>query len=133
MATIKDTIIFPDGACKGNPGRGGWGAVLNYDGKQKILQGNDPKTTNNRMELLAAIKGLEAAPPDRPVTLYSDSTYLVNTMNKGWKRKVNHDLWEKLDQLCQRYRIDWKWVKAHNGTPGNESADSIASNQANLA
>ncbi len=133
MATNKNTIIFTDGACKGNPGRGGWGAVLRFDGRQHIVQGNDPKTTNNRMELLAAIKGLEAAPPDRGITLYSDSTYLVNTMTKGWKRKANHDLWERLDQLCQRCSIEWKWVRAHHGTPGNELADSIASNQANLA
>ena len=107
--------------------------MLQFDGQQQIVEGNDPKTTNNRMELMAAIKGLEAAPPDQAITLYSDSTYLDNTMTKGWKRKANHDLWERLDELSRQLSIDWKWVKAHQGTPGNELADSVASNQANLA
>ena len=132
MAVSNKVIIFTDGACKGNPGRGGWAAVLKYDGQERIVSGNDPQTTNNRMELLGAIKGLEAAPASREIILYSDSTYVVNTMTKGWKRNANQDLWEQMDRVCRDRSITWKWVRGHQGTPGNEQADAIASREANL-
>lgn len=131
MAADRITI-FTDGACKGNPGRGGWAAVLYQDGAQQVVSGHDPWTTNNRMEMLAAIRGLEAAGPVDEVVIYSDSTLVVNTMTKGWKRNKNHDLWEQLDRLSQDKRITWKWVRGHNGTPGNELADTIASREAGL-
>ena len=133
MAASDKVIIFTDGACKGNPGRGGWAAVLKYDGQEHIVSGNDPRTTNNRMELLGAIRGLEAAPPDRDIILFSDSTYVVNTMTKGWRRNANQDLWEQLDRASRDRRITWKWVRGHQGTPGNEQADAIASREAGLA
>ena len=125
--------VYTDGACKGNPGSGGWAAVLEHDGERRVISGKVPDTTNNRMELLAAIKGLEAAAGVEEVVLYSDSTYLINTMTKGWKRKVNHDLWNQLDRLADSRRITWRWVRGHQGNPGNELADSIASQEAELA
>ena len=85
-------VIHTDGACKGNPGQGGWGAVIEQDGNQTIISGGEPHTTNNRMEMTAVIKGLEAVDPSAKVLISSDSTYVVNTMTKGWKRKANHDL-----------------------------------------
>jgi ribonuclease HI len=132
LTTNNGTIIYTDGACRGNPGPGGWAAVLLQDGKRNIISGNDRRTTNNRMELLAAIKGLEAAPRDQSVTIYTDSQYLVNTMTKGWQRNANLDLWELLDRQCQDRRVTWKWVRGHNGTPGNEIADRVASMEAGI-
>ena len=132
MAASNKITIFTDGACKGNPGKGGWAAVIVIDGVQYLHSGGEPRTTNNRMELMGAIKGIEAAPPDREIVLYSDSTYLVNTMTKGWKRNANRDLWAQLDRLCKERRVDWKWVRGHNGTPGNEMADRLASMEAGL-
>ena len=85
------------------------------------------------MELMAAIKGLEAASDAQDIIIYSDSTYLVNTMTKGWKRNANHDLWERLDQLVKGRKVTWKWVRSHNGTPGNELADKVASLEAGMA
>jgi ribonuclease HI len=126
------TIIFTDGACKGNPGRGGWAAVTVRNGQRHIISGNDRYTTNNRMELTAAIKGLEDIPQDGEVVIYSDSQYLVNTMTRNWKRNANLDLWEKLDQLCKDRRVTWRWVRGHHGTPGNEIADRVASMEAGL-
>jgi cyclic pyranopterin phosphate synthase len=122
--------IYTDGACKGNPGRGGWAAVIKHDGKHRVISGNETNTTNNRMELLAAIKGIETAPGVEEVVLFSDSTYLINTMTKKWKRKANTDLWKQLDNLTNVRRITWRWVKGHNGNPGNELADSMASQEA---
>jgi ribonuclease HI len=133
MTSSNKITIFTDGACKGNPGRGGWAAVLFINGNQHIEKGSEALTTNNRMELMAAIKGLEAAPSDKEVILYSDSTYLVNTMTRNWKRNANHDLWERLDQLCKEREVTWKWVRGHNGTPGNEMADRTASIEAGLS
>ena len=128
----QQTIIFTDGACQGNPGRGGWAAVTIRDGQRHIISGNDRHTTNNRMELTAAIKGLEGAPRDQEVVIYTDSQYLVNTMTRGWKRNANLDLWEKLDQLCKDRKVTWKWVRGHQGTPGNEIADKVAKMEAGL-
>ena len=133
MASTTRLNIFTDGACKGNPGPGGWAAILVRDGAQYIESGHEPRTTNNRMELMAAIKGLEAASDAQSIVIYSDSAYLVNTMTKGWKRNANHDLWERLDRLIQGRKVSWKWVRGHNGTPGNELADRVASLEAGMA
>jgi ribonuclease HI len=132
MTLVSKITIFTDGACKGNPGRGGWAAILHINGTQHIEKGSELHTTNNRMELTAAIKGLVAAPSDKEVTIYSDSAYLVNTMTRNWKRNANQDLWERLDNLCKDRKVTWKWVRGHNGTPGNELADRIASREAGL-
>lgn len=136
-----DVEIFTDGACSGNPGPGGWGVVLRYKDSEKELSGGEPETTNNRMELTAAIKALEALKKPLTVQLYTDSTYLRDGMTQwlekwkrnGWKtanRKPvrNADLWEKLDALNQKCTVHWHWVKAHNGHEGNERADLLARN-----
>ena len=129
----RDIVIHTDGACKGNPGRGGWGAVIEQNGKQVQLSGGESQTTNNRMEMTAVIKGLEAVDPSAKVLISSDSTYVVNTMTKGWKRKANHDLWEQLDALVKNRDVSWQWVKGHSGDRGNELADSLASKEAGTA
>ena len=124
---MADAIhIYTDGACLGNPGPGGWGAVIVQDGHKTELSGREDDTTNNRMEIMAAIKGLEATPERSEVTIYSDSRYLVNTMTKGWKRKANTDLWTALDTVVLRRSVDWEWVKGHAGHPENERADTLA-------
>lgn len=136
MTTID---IYTDGACKGNPGPGGWGAFLIYKEKTKSLYGGEHNTTNNRMELLAAIKALEALKVKTPINLYTDSNYLrngitqwiVNWKKNGWKTAAkkpvkNADLWQQLDSLVQQYEIEWHWVKGHSGDPGNEKADELA-------
>lgn len=125
--------IYTDGACKGNPGPGGWAAVLmDENGGKHALHGSEARTTNNKMEVLAAIKGLEATAEGAQVTIYSDSRYLVNTMSLGWKRNKNHDLWEELDALCSSRQIKWRWVPGHAGDPGNEEADKLASQEASM-
>jgi ribonuclease HI len=132
--------IYTDGACSGNPGPGGWGAVLRYRGHVKELHGGDPgPTTNNRMELMAAIRALESLTRPVPVRLHTDSTYLRNGVSKwlpGWKRNgwltaekrpvKNADLWQRLDAVVRRHDVDWRWVKGHAGNPGNERADALA-------
>lgn len=123
-------VIHTDGACKGNPGRGGWAAVIQQNGAQKIISGGEPQTTNNRMEMTAVIKGLEAVDASAKVLINSDSTYVINTMTKGWKRRANHDLWERLDHLVKDRNISWHWVRGHSGDPGNELADSAATKAA---
>jgi len=125
-----EIVIHTDGACKGNPGRGGWAAVIQQNGAQKIISGGEPRTTNNRMEMTAAIKGLEAVDASAEVLINSDSTYVINTMTKGWKRRANHDLWERLDRLVKDRNISWHWVRGHSGDPGNELADSAATKAA---
>ena len=126
-------VIHTDGACKGNPGQGGWGAVIEQDGNQTIISGGEPHTTNNRMEMTAVIKGLEAIDPHAPVLISSDSTYVINTMTKGWKRKANQDLWEQLDRLVKGRDVSWRWVRGHSGERGNELADSAATKEAGTA
>lgn len=135
----KDVVIYTDGACSGNPGPGGWGAILSYGGHKKELHGGEAHTTNNRMELTAAIRALEALKRPVPVTIYTDSQYLRQGITEwlaGWKRKnwrtstkqpvKNEDLWRELDALVQVYEIDWRWVKGHAGHPENERADELA-------
>jgi ribonuclease HI len=136
--------ITTDGACKGNPGPGGWAAILECNGQEKQLSGAEPLTTNNRMEMTAALKGLEALTRPADVTLVTDSRYLLDGLTRwlpGWKRNgwktaakqpvKNDDLWRALDAAAARHRIDWQWVKGHAGHAGNERADRLA-NQAIL-
>lgn len=134
--------MYTDGACKGNPGPGGWGVLMRYQGVEKRLFGAEKLTTNNRMELMAAIKGLEALKRSHPVDLYTDSQYLKKGMMEWrfqWKRSnwrnskkepvKNADLWQRLDELAGQYEIHWHWVRGHTGHPENEEADRLA-NQA---
>ena len=118
--------IYTDGSCSGNPGPGGWGAIVVSDGTKTPLSGGELKTTNNRMEVMAAIEGLVAIPEGSAVTVHSDSTYLVNTMTKGWKRNANPDLWTRLDRVAAERSVKWEWVRGHNGHPLNEEADRLA-------
>ena len=118
--------IYTDGACSGNPGPGGWAAIVFEDGKKRVLQGGEDHTTNNRMEMLAAIEGLRATPPSADVVVFTDSRYLVNTMTKGWKRRANKDLWTALDKQIGSRRVRWEWIQGHSGHALNEEADSIA-------
>jgi ribonuclease HI len=131
--------IYTDGACKGNPGAGGWGATLQRGGKLKELYGGEPNTTNNRMELTAVIRALEALEPGSQVRLHTDSQYVQlgisgwirNWKKNGWrtadKKPVkNEDLWKRLDELAAVHRIEWLWVRGHAGNVGNERADVLA-------
>ncbi len=131
--------IYTDGACKGNPGPGGWGALLRYRGKERELWGGEPNTTNNRMELMAAIQALEALKRPCRVTLTTDSRYLqqgvtewlANWKRRGWKTAgrqpvKNIDLWKRLDEAMSRHDIEWHWVRGHTGHPENERADRLA-------
>jgi ribonuclease HI len=133
--TTKQVEIFTDGACSGNPGPGGWGAILRYSGHEKELSGGEDHTTNNRMELMAAIKALEALKHSCKVDVYTDSAYVqqgVMEWLKGWKAKgwpariKNKDLWLELDALLQKHDIKFHWIKGHNGHPENERADKLA-------
>ena len=131
--------IYTDGACRGNPGPGGWGAVMSRDGHYRELSGAHPRTTNNRMELTAAIRALEALNRPSEVTLYTDSTYvkdgitlwLPNWKARGWRTAAkapvkNRDLWEALDARANRHDVTWHWVRGHAGNPANERADALA-------
>ncbi|MSQ41217.1 MAG: cyclic pyranopterin monophosphate synthase MoaC [Dehalococcoidia bacterium] len=119
--------VYTDGACKGNPGPGGWAAVvIAPNGPTTPLSGKEPNTTNNRMELMAALRALESLPKGAPVALFSDSAYLINTMTKGWKRGANLDLWGRLDALAKDRQIQWSWVPGHAGVPGNEFVNALA-------
>lgn len=137
---MRHVDIYTDGACRGNPGAGGWGAVLVCDGREKELSGGEPLTTNNRMELLAAIAALSALKVPCEVTLTSDSKYLVDAIEKGWAvswrakgwRRAdrspaqNPDLWEKLLDLLEIHKVTFVWVKGHDGHPYNERCDKLA-------
>ena len=118
--------IYTDGSCSGNPGPGGWAAIVEHEGETTRLSGGERSTTNNRMEITAAIGGLEAAPPGATAVVHSDSEYLVKTMTKGWKRNVNRDLWERLDLAVAKRNVDFRWVRGHAGHPQNEEADRLA-------
>ena len=118
--------IYTDGSCLGNPGPGGWGAIVVTDGAERELSGGEAHTTNQRMEVMAAIKGLESVPVGSAVTVHSDSLYLINTMTKGWKRKANVDLWPELDGVVGERTVRWNKVPAHAGHAMNERADRLA-------
>lgn len=137
---MKDVEIFTDGACSGNPGPGGYGVILRYQGRERELSGGEKSTTNNRMELTALIQGLQALKEPCRVTLYSDSKYVVDAIQKGWAKKwrangwmrtkteraLNVDLWEKALQLLERHEMRFVWVKGHAGHPENERCDRLA-------
>ena len=123
----KHYVAYADGACHGNPGRGGWGVVLiEPDGSQRELNGHSGHTTNNQMELTAAIEALRALAPGAHVTLRSDSQYVINTMTRGWKRNANHELWRKLDAEAAKRKVSFEWVRGHAGDDLNERADELA-------
>lgn len=132
-------IIYTDGACKGNPGPGGWGAALKSGRHKKHIYGGEPNTTNNRMELMAAIKSLQLLNRPCDVDIYTDSQYVrkgITTWIHGWKKNnwrtssktpvKNDDLWKALDAEVHRHKLSWHWVKGHSGHPGNELADALA-------
>ncbi len=138
MATAA-VEIYTDGACSGNPGPGGWGALLRYGGREKTLSGAEANTTNNRMELTAAIKALESLTRPCKVTLFTDSVYvqkgitewLKNWKRRGWKTAdkkpvKNADLWRRLDAAAEAHDIRWRWVRGHSGHPENELVDALA-------
>ena len=122
--------IYTDGSCIGNPGPGGWAAVILEDGQKRVLTGREDRTTNNRMEQLAVISGLAAIPAGARATVFSDSEYVIKTMTRGWKRKANVDLWARLDAEVEKRQVDWEWVRGHAGHPLNEEADTLARNEA---
>ena len=122
--------IYTDGSCIGNPGPGGWAAIIVENGATRKLHGREDNTTSNRMEVLAAIQGIESLPSGADVRVHSDSSYLVNTMTKNWKRNKNRDLWARLDFEIAKRNVWWTWVKGHAGHPLNEKADRIANAEA---
>ncbi|MBI1363063.1 MAG: ribonuclease HI [Proteobacteria bacterium] len=136
MSAKPHVIIYTDGACKGNPGVGGWGAVLIWQGQEKELYGYDPETTNNRMELMAVIQALAALKKPCKIDLFTDSTYVLKGATEwlalwkrtGWKKGTvkNRDLWEQLDLLLSKHHISFKWVRGHSGDPLNERVDGLA-------
>jgi ribonuclease HI len=138
--TLNNAVeIYTDGACSGNPGPGGWGVLMIWRDDEKELFGGEPKTTNNRMELMAAIQALESLNRQISVTLYTDSKYVLDGITKwikGWKKNgwrtaakkpvKNDDLWRRLDEALAGHEVDWQWVKGHAGNEGNERADDLA-------
>ena len=141
--TRKQVDIHTDGACLGNPGPGGWGVLLHWCGVERELSGGEADTTNNRMELMAAIAALESLREPCEVILHTDSQYvrqgilewISGWIRRGWKTAggapvKNRDLWERLHQAAARHQVDWRWVKGHSGDPGNERVDQLARNQA---
>ena len=137
--TERVVEVYADGACKGNPGPGGWDVLLIEGGRERELHSGEPATTNNRMELTAVIRALEALPHGSRVRLYTDSQYVQKGMKEwihDWKRRgwrtadkkpvKNDDLWKHLDELARNHRVEWHWVRGHDGHPGNERADALA-------
>lgn len=137
---MKEVYLYTDGACRGNPGAGGWGVILKYKDKVREMSGGEAETTNNRMELLGAINGLEALKEPCHVILTSDSKYLVDGMTKGWakswkaknwkksdgKKALNIELWDRLLELCEKHTVEFVWVKGHDGHAENERCDELA-------
>ncbi len=142
---MKYVEIFTDGACQGNPGPGGWGAILRYNNNEKEISGYEPETTNNRMELTAVIKALSLLKEPCNVNLYTDSQYVCNAINKGWAKKwrqnnwmrsknepaLNKELWDKLLNLLDNHSVTFNWVRGHAGHPENERCDKLAVNAIN--
>ena len=135
----SEIVMYTDGACRGNPGPGGWGALLRHDKHEKRLNGYVGQTTNNRMELTAAIRGLQALKGPQNVHIFTDSTYVkqgITTWISNWKKRnwktanrqdvKNADLWKELDSLCGNHTVRWSWVRGHSGNEGNEIADMLA-------
>ncbi len=141
---MKKVELYTDGACRGNPGRGGWGAILVYGGVEKEMSGGEPMTTNNRMELMAAIAGMEALKEPCEVVLTSDSKYLTDAINKGWLESwkkngwrksdksavLNVELWQRIDAQLSRHKVSFVWVHGHTGHPYNERCDVLATTYA---
>jgi ribonuclease HI len=136
---MNDVVMYTDGACSGNPGPGGWGAVMMSGKYHKELSGGERETTNNRMEMMAIIQGAEALNRGCSVDIYTDSTYVMKGMTEwleGWKQRgwrtaskqpvKNVDLWQRLEKALDRHEVKWFWVKGHSGVPGNERADELA-------
>jgi ribonuclease HI len=137
---VKEPVeVFTDGACRGNPGPGGWAALLRYRAQEKEIKGSEPNTTNNRMELMAAIQGLAALTRNCTVRIYTDSEYVqkgITIWIKSWRKNgwksasgkpvKNVELWQELDALCARFDVEWYWVRGHSGHPENERVDSLA-------
>ncbi len=137
---MKQVTIYTDGSCSGNPGPGGWAAILIRGSHEKELSGGEPQTTNNRMELTAVISALEALKEPCAVDLYTDSRYIVDALEKGWAKRwrsrgwmrsgkekaLNPDLWARLLDLCDRHQVSLHWVRGHNGDPYNERCDELA-------
>ena len=145
-ATLSPVTIHTDGACSGNPGPGGWGAILQFNGTEKEIFGGEPLTTNNRMELMAAIMALESLKRPCPVILYTDSQYVRQGITEwihGWKKRqwrkadgkpvINADLWLRLETANKAHKVDWRWVRGHAGDPMNERADALARQGTELA
>jgi ribonuclease HI len=144
--TTEHAIVFTDGACLGNPGPGGYAAVVNLAGKEQIIVGRDSSTTNNKMEMTAAIKALETIPHSTPIMIHSDSQYVIKGVTewlRGWKAKgwrkadgkpvLNQELWMQMDALLKDRKITWTWVKGHAGHEQNERVDGLANTEAQRA
>lgn len=145
ITMTKKIEIFTDGSCLGNPGPGGWAALLSFQGKRRMIQGNTAETTNNRMELTAVIEALKVLKESCEIELYTDSKYvmdgaqvwMINWKKKNWMRNKkepvkNVDLWQALDERLQQHQVKWHWVKGHSGHPENEAVDTAAREQAEL-
>lgn len=141
---MKTVNIYTDGACRGNPGKGGWGAILEYNGKRREMSGGERETTNNRMELTAVIEALSALKEPCEVNLYSDSKYVIDGLSKGWAASwkkngwkksdkspaLNPELWDKLLSLVEYHKLNYNWIKGHDGHPENERCDTLATTEA---
>lgn len=139
MSNGNSVVIYTDGACSGNPGPGGWGSVMMYNGHRRELSGGESETTNNRMEMMAVIQSLETLNRSCEVVIHTDSTYVMKGMtewleawkSRGWKTAAkkpvkNVDLWQRMDEAVNRHQVEWRWVKGHSGVPDNERADELA-------